>query len=126
MGYTRKNKVQLSRQLKLGVGRGYSRNNLLKYTGFGFLVISLGLVAYTGSVILSHEKAANNSTNGNVLGATDTPEQPFINYTVQKGDTIFNIAQKFKIANWATLATINNLAAPYSLTPGQVIKVPNQ
>lgn len=66
-----------------------------------------------------------------VLGSSDTrtPEQDnavqFTSYTVQKGDTLFNIAQKFNIS-WTTLATLNNLKSPFYLKPGQTLKVPKQ
>jgi LysM repeat protein len=126
-----KNKVRLSPQLKLGVGRGYSKNNLLKYSGFAFLFASLALGIWTVQVVLHRSSttdsptAQNNTANPQVLGATDTKATPFFNYTVQKGDTVFNIAQKYNI-NWSTLATINNLSSPFTLKPGQVLKVPNQ
>jgi len=126
-----KNKVRLSPQLKLGVGRGYSKNNLLKYVGFVFLFASLALVIWTVNVVLHRssgqgsQTAQNNSqANPQVLGAADT-KNPFVNYTVKKGDTVFNLAQQFNI-NWSTLATINDLAAPFTLKPGQVLKIPNQ
>lgn len=66
-----------------------------------------------------------------VLGASDV-KQPaaqndmqFISYTVAKGDTLFNISQKFNIS-WTTLATLNNLKSPFYLKPGQTLKVPKQ
>lgn len=121
-----RNKVQLSPQLKLGVGRGYSKNHLFKYTGFTFLALSLVLVGWTIYTVARHaSRPQTDPNNPQVLGATDNPSQPFIDYTVQKGDTIFNIAQKYKM-NWATLATINNLTTPFTLKAGQTIKVPNQ
>jgi hypothetical protein len=122
-----RNKVHLSPQLKLGVGRGYSKNNILKYSGFSFLFLSLLLFGWIISVVAKHSSqvAQNNSANPQVLGATDNKADPFLTYTVQKGDTVFNIAQKYNL-NWATLATINNLASPFTLKPGQTLKIPNQ
>jgi LysM repeat protein len=62
-----------------------------------------------------------------VLGATDIKKDinliEFAEYKVQKGDTLFNISQKYNI-NWATLATLNNLKSPFVLKPGQIIKIP--
>ena len=121
-----KNKVHLSPQLKLGVGRGYSKNKILKYSGFAFLFISLLLIVITGNTIIKHSShSTQTSPNPKVLGATDTTTNPFFDYTVVKGDTVFNIAQKYNI-NWSTLATINNLASPFTLKSGQVLKIPNQ
>ncbi len=122
----RRNKVQLSPQLKLGVGRGQFKNNVFKYTGFAFLTLSLVLVIWTVTVVVRHaSQPAQNGSNPQVLGETDTQTNPFITYTVQQGDTVFNIAQKYKL-NWATLATINNLSSPFTLKPGQELKIPNQ
>lgn len=123
---TSKNKVRLSPRLRLGVGRGYSKNNLFKYSGFLFLLVSIALGIWTITVIAKHSgsSVANNEVNPQVLGATDAPaKQPFTKYTVQKGDTIFNIAQKYKV-DWTTLATINNISSPFTLKIGQELKVP--
>jgi len=121
-----KNKVHLSPQLKLGVGRGYSKNNILKYSGFIFLFISLIMAGWTIYTVATHSShSTGNATNPQVLGATDKPGELFVDYTVQKGDTVFNIAQKYNI-NWTTLATINNLASPFTLKVGQTLKIPNQ
>jgi LysM repeat protein len=66
-----------------------------------------------------------------VLGASDArqPTNPsqiqFISYTVQKGDTLFDISQKFGIS-WNTLATLNNLKSPFYLKPGQTLQIPKQ
>jgi len=90
------------------------------------LALSLVVVAWTTTTIVRHShQTDNNQANPQVLGAEDTQTQPFIKYKVQKGDTVFNIAQKYKL-NWATLATINNLSSPFTLKPGQELKIPNQ
>lgn len=121
-----RNKVQLSPQLKLGVGRGYSKNRILKYGGFIFLLASFVLVGWTVFVVAQHSsKEPGSETNPTVLGAEDDSSQAFLTYTVVKGDTVFNIAQKHDV-NWTTLATINNLSAPFTLKVGQTIKIPNQ
>lgn len=44
-------------------------------------------------------------------------------YTVQKGDTLYNIAKKFE-TNVDTLKSINNLATD-SLSIGQILKIPS-
>ncbi len=122
-----RNKVHLSPRLKLGVGRGYSKNNILKYSGFVFLFLSLLLVGWTISVVARHssQSVQDSQANPQVLGATDNQAEPFITHTVKAGDTVFNIAQKYNL-NWSTLATLNNLSSPFTLKPGQTLKVPNQ
>lgn len=119
------NKVRLSPQLQLGVGRGFSRQNYLKYIGFVFLGLSLILTART--VYLFSSK---NAPDPQVLGADDqeqtqTVSSPFIEYTVKPGDTIFNIGQSYKIS-WTTIATLNGLESPFTLKPGQTLKIPQQ
>lgn len=121
-----RNKVQLSPQLKLGVGRGYSRNRIFKYSGFVFLFSSLLLVGWTVYVVARHYSAPPASEpNPSVLGAEDNTAEPFITYTVKEGDTVFNIAQQHNVG-WTTVATINNLSSPFTLKPGQILKIPNQ
>ena len=124
---TSKNKVRLSPRLRQGVGRSYSKNNLFKYSGFVFLVLSIGLGIWTITVIAKHSgsSVAETAANPQILGASDNPEaEPFIKYTVVKGDTIFNIAQKYKV-DWTTLATINNINSPFTLKIGQEVKIPS-
>jgi nucleoid-associated protein YgaU len=121
-----RNKIQLSPQLKLGVGRGRSKNRVLKYGGFIFLLASFVLVGWTTYVVYRHSSQPSESqANPSVLGAEDDSSQVFTTYTVAKGDTVFNIAQKYEM-NWTTLATINNLSAPFTLKVGQTLKIPNQ
>ncbi|MFD5069132.1 peptidoglycan-binding protein [Streptomyces sp. NPDC058369] len=54
-----------------------------------------------------------------------TPEKPASSsgtYTVKEGDTLSAIGEKLGIG-WQFLATLNGLKGPYTLTPGQVLKV---
>ena len=119
-----KNKVKLSPQLRLGVGRGFSKQNYLKYIGFVFLALSLVLTGRT--IYLFSTKTA---PAPQILGAEDQPQTQtnsgFIEYKVKPGDTIFNIGQAYNI-NWTTLATINGLDSPFNLKPGQILKIPQQ
>lgn len=45
-------------------------------------------------------------------------------YTVNAGDTIYTIACAFGDVDPVYLAQVNNIAAPYALTAGQVLQVP--
>jgi hypothetical protein len=47
----------------------------------------------------------------------------WVDYTVSSGENVNSLAEKYGI-NWKTLAGANKLKPPYSLTQGQVIKVP--
>lgn len=121
-----KYKVKLSPRLQLGVGRRSGHPSLLPYATMIILVISavLGIRAVNLAIIGS---GSDTSMQGQVAGATDTPNQNqlFKDYIVQKGDTVFSIGQKNNI-EWATLATLNSLEAPFALKPGQVLKIPQQ
>jgi LysM repeat protein len=125
-----KNKLELSPRLKSGVGRSYSKNKLLKISSFVFLVVALGLTINSLWIVFSKSSGQKTEAGSpQVLGATDTslsttsPEIQYEEYKVKKGDTLFNISQRFNI-HWMTIATLNNLKSPFSLKPGQSIKIP--
>jgi hypothetical protein len=59
-------------------------------------------------------KAASSSSN-----SLTTPTS----YTVQDGDTLYNIAAKFN-KPWTDVAALNNLKIPFHLTTGQIIRLP--
>jgi LysM repeat protein len=120
-------KFDLSPRLKLGVGRGYSQSQILKIASIVCLVLAVGLTANTIRILFSHKDSSSQTPQ--VLGATDTKTSntnvEFIEYKVQKGDTLFNISQKNNI-DWTTLATLNNLQSPYVVKSGQTLKIPKQ
>jgi hypothetical protein len=126
----RSKKFDLSPRLKLGIGRGYSQNQILKFSAIVCLVLALVLTVNAFRLVIKDKNQAGGaSQNPQVLGATDV-KQPqnqnavqFTAYTVQQGDTLFNISQKFNI-DWTTLATLNNLKSPFALKPGQIINIP--
>ena len=124
-------KFELSPRLKLGVGRGYSQNQILKFAAIICLFLALGLTANAVRLLVTSKNQPAASSAPQVLGATDVKGEEnagsieFTNYTVQKGDTLFNISQKYNIS-WTTLATLNNLKSPFYLKAGQQIKVPKQ
>jgi LysM repeat protein len=128
----RTKKFELSPRLKLGVGRGYSQNQILKFAAIACLVLALGLTLNAVRLLVKGKNPPTTSANTpQVLGASDTKAQDgqqslqFTTYTVQKGDTLFNISQKYNIS-WTTMATLNNLKSPFYLKAGQQLKVPKQ
>lgn len=120
-------KIDLSPRLKFSVGRGKFRSRAIKFVIFLSIIISGGLAINALKIITSSSK----NTNPQVLGAEDVksetnngqPEIQILEYKIQKGDTLFNISQKFNIS-WTIIATLNNLNSPYVLTPGKTIKIP--
>jgi hypothetical protein len=122
-----KQTVKLSPKLQLGVGRRVNRGNLLPYATLVILVIS-GVLAIRAGYMVIHRTPAVSPLEPQVLGAEDTAptnQKLFKEYTVQKGDTVYSIGQKYGIS-WTTLATLNGLSAPFALQSGQIIKIPQQ
>ena len=134
----RKQKFKLSKSLRQGVSSP-SQGFFFKIAGSLFLILSIILA----SNIYRNVSVADTKTQNpqQVLGAFDDrreaatqeikkveeqstkPVTQEVQYTVEAGDTLFNIAQK-QIINWAAIATLNNLKAPYSLKPGMTLKLP--
>ncbi|MDB4939862.1 MAG: hypothetical protein JWO40_287 [Candidatus Doudnabacteria bacterium] len=131
--FQRKTKFKLSQNLKLGIQGPSSQGTFFKVGGVFFLLFSLFLVKNIYQSLNSNSVITPSSsvqtTQPKVLGAFDqqTPKNSATapvasNYTVQKGDTLFNIAQSQNV-NWVVIATLNDLKAPYNLKPGTVLKL---
>lgn len=126
----RTKKFELSPRLKLGVGRGYSNNQILKFSAIFCLILALFLT-FNAVRLISKNKTQPDSGMPEVLGASDSKDTSkdnnaqYITYTTGKGDTLFNISQKFNI-DWTTIATLNNIRSPFILKNGQVLKIPKQ
>ena len=128
--FNKQKPFQLSDRLRMGVGRKISKISLLKiFTGvFVSLSLILGINAYKLYTDVNNKQSA---PTAQVLGISDSKNQTndnqlsFTSYTVKKGDTLFSIAQQFNL-NWTTLATINAITTPFTVNPGQELKVPKQ
>ncbi len=120
-----KRKIQLSPRLRYGVRPGYDNSKFLKIGGILFLLLAAAITLNTTGVFKSKDAARQEQ----VLGATDTQteapaQQQFIEHTVKKGDTLFNIGQEYKI-DWTKLMQLNNLDSP-TLKAGQKLKIPTK
>lgn len=60
-----------------------------------------------------------------VDGAPPAPEGPSYNYTVQRGDSISKIARDRDVSLEKLIAA-NDLKRPYTLQPGEILKVPGK
>jgi len=58
-----------------------------------------------------------------VESETTTPSKNYIEYTVQSGDTLWGIGQKYGV-DYQTIASYNGIENPSLIYRGQVIKVP--
>jgi LysM repeat protein len=129
----KKSKIKLSKNLKQGIEGPSFQNLFFKVGGTVFLALSLLMSANIyRSVNSAPPTTQAHETDAKVLGAFDdkrgsqttiTPESTEVTYTVEKGDTLFNIAQKENV-NWVVIATLNSLKAPYVLKAGSILKLP--
>jgi LysM repeat protein len=127
-----RDKFQLSPRLKLGVGRGYTKNKILKYGAAVCLLVAVGLTFNALKILFGKPAGSGAASVPQVLGASDTraaatgtATAAFTQYTVQKNDTLFDISQKYNI-DWATLATLNNIQSPFTVQPGEILNIPKQ
>jgi|SRR3989344_1333915 len=121
--FFRKKNFELSPRLSLSVGRNHSKNRILKISGIICLLLALGLTI--NAITLISGKSRKSPGEGEVLGTLDVKDTKptLIEYEVQKGDTLFNLSQKYNVS-WVTLANLNNLKSPFTLKPGQKIQIP--
>ena len=73
-------------------------------------------------------KYGNGETRKIVLGSRYEEVQKIVNgsytktYTVKSGDTLSEIGQKLGV-NWKDIASKNGISSPYTIYPGQVLKI---
>jgi LysM repeat protein len=64
---------------------------------------------------------------GQVLAIPGTggPTVPagYTQYVVKQGDYLVKIARQYNLS-WVTLATVNNIVAPWIIYPGQTLLIP--
>jgi LysM repeat protein len=135
--YKKSSKIKLSEHLQMGIAAPRSQSTFFKTGGVIFLVLSLAIAAnifyqlHGAHSPSSEHPAANSTQNSNnqtvqqVLGAysQDSSQVQTTVYTVQKGDTLFNIAQTHNL-DWQVIAVLNNLQQPYNLKIGMQLKLP--
>lgn len=68
-------------------------------------------------------KAGLNHLDGATPPSPTPPAQDYITYVVQPGDTLSGIAARYG-TSYQTLASLNNIANPNLIYPGQTIRVP--
>lgn len=117
-----RNKIRLSKTLHAQT-TPYPRMNIwVKRTSLLTLILTIAGVYLTAKPTTQ----APNSQPKEILGEQDPPTVEGIEletYVVKKGDTLFNVSQKYEIS-WQSLAEINNLDEPYLLKIGQKLIIP--
>jgi hypothetical protein len=123
--FYQKRKIQLSPRLRYGIGRTNNGSRLLKLSGILFLFLAAGLTLNAFGLFFSNDTPKQQPQ---VLGAQDAEpnesQAQFIEYTVKKGDTLFNIGQQYNV-DWTTLMILNNLDNT-TLKTGQKINIPTK
>ncbi len=125
-------KPHLSPELRAQITPHQRRDVKLIFAGAFFLAASaflaFNLWPKNNATLSSNNSAASTfvqTAQTQVLGAAtkEESEPQFTQYTVQNGDTLFNISQQYNI-RWDSIAQINNLAEPYVLHAGDILKIP--
>jgi LysM repeat protein len=135
--YKKSSKIKLSESLQIGVAAPTSQSTFFKIGGGIFLILSLAIAANIFFQIHSvHTNVPGQSSSSASSNSKDTQQQQVLGaysqnnsqvqtttYTVQKGDTLFNIAQSHGL-DWQVIAVLNNLTQPYVLKTGEQLKLP--
>ena len=123
--FKREKKVHLSPRLARSIGKNNkpALHRILELSVVAGLLLILTLVfgSKNGTAKLpTSATQAQEQLNGEVLGAeTDG----IIDYTVKPGDTLISISGTFGVF-WTTIVEENELSSPYTLHPGQVLRIP--
>jgi hypothetical protein len=116
-----KNRIHLSRSLHAQTTPYPEAGRWMKRGAFVLvLVLVIGIYFYAR---IPH-KAPSPAVPKQILGEqAQNPKTEYQMYSVKKGDTLFNLSQRFNVS-WQTLADLNGLQEPYVLKIGQQIKIP--
>ena len=80
--------------------------------------ISSPYIIYVGQVLKIPGASSGSSSSGGSTPSTGT-------YTVKSGDTLSGIGAKLGV-DWKQIASANNISSPYTIYPGQVLKIPGK
>ena len=118
IGYT----VSVSRPL-FGIGNELT----IRFSGFPnyFQTTFADRNDYYNQAVLDTDTALIFARDGGFSGNTNNANTSNgATYTVVSGDTLSKIGNKLKI-NWQTIANLNNIRSPYTISIGQVLQLPN-
>src|SRR5690606_23378438 len=98
------------------------RRKSLKALGLGAAVFAAILSGCSSSPSTRPQVVDRTHNSGGTGVATPTrPQTTAGQYRVQRGDTLYSIAFRYGW-DWKALAARNNIAAPYTIRPGQTIR----
>ncbi len=125
----KQSKIKLSENMQMGIAAPTSQGTFFKVGGALFLVLSVivagNMFHMLGSEPKQNTASQSQSVQQQVLGAytQNTAQVQTTTYTVQKGDTLFDISQSHGVS-WQVIAALNNLSQPYTLKAGTQLKIP--
>ena len=123
--FRRKQKIRFSPRLAATAGRApyiphYFRERLSIFIPLALILLVLGIRVVTHDGKIKSESRATTQNEGQVLGAEDAD---VMNYAVKSGDTLMSLGERFQVY-WMTIVEENELKAPYTLQPGQMLRIP--
>ena len=123
--FRRKQKIRFSPRLAATAGRTpyiphYFRERLSIFIPLTLILLVLGIRVVTHDGKIKSESRATTQNEGQVLGAEDAD---VMNYAVKSGDTLMSLGERFQVY-WMTIVEENELKAPYTLQPGQMLRIP--
>lgn len=88
-----------------------------------FAALTCGIVTGTANAATTTPTASTTSTTSKT--APHTWHKAHSTYTVKAGDTLIGIARTHKVpGGWHAIARINKISSPYTIYPGQVLRLP--
>lgn len=106
---------------KISQKYGCTVNDLMKWNNLKSSNILIGQKLKVSGSTAPAASASSNSRTTNTKTATS---QKYTWYTIQPGDNLWDIAEKFDGATVAQIKSINNIKNANRLKPGQKIKIP--
>lgn len=110
-------KIHLSPRLADHAGIGRKTKKVFAIFAVFAAVMAVGQIRQEKRQWQSLSQAA---VQGEVLGAQTTNS---LDYTIQSGDTLVALSEHFKV-HWTAIVEENEIAPPYKLYPGQIIRIP--
>jgi uncharacterized protein YvpB len=104
---------------------GYDESYVYVVDAFSGLSLVYGLQAFLDSWSVLGNMAITGQTSGSEAVEAPQNETTYagVTYTVQRGDYLTALAERFG-TTWQELAAANNIRYPYIIYPGQVLSVP--
>ena len=118
-----KSKIRLSRTLHARTTPYPRINRFFKYIALAVIFAAFGAVVILTKPGQPATPSPESPQPKQILGEQES-ESAYTFYEVKKGDTLFNLSQRYNIS-WETLAQLNAIKEPFVLKSGQKLKIPS-